>query len=60
MTQEEWRAFVSHSTRTGKLSTVREDGSPHIAPVWFVIDGDTFGRRNAVPRELSSGSRSTG
>ncbi|MFJ7209709.1 PPOX class F420-dependent oxidoreductase [Streptomyces sp. NPDC098789] len=42
MTQEEWRGFVSHSTRTGKLSTVREDGSPHIAPIWFVLDGDSF------------------
>ncbi|KOU24795.1 pyridoxamine 5-phosphate oxidase [Streptomyces sp. WM6372] len=42
MTQEEWRAFVSHGTRTGKLSTVREDGSPHVAPVWFVLDGDAF------------------
>lgn len=42
MTQEEWRAFASHSTRTGKLATVREDGSPHIAPIWFVLDGDSF------------------
>ncbi|MER7731451.1 PPOX class F420-dependent oxidoreductase [Streptomyces erythrochromogenes] len=42
MTQEEWRAFVSHSTRTGKLSTVRADGSPHVAPIWFVLDGDSF------------------
>ncbi|MCX4540109.1 PPOX class F420-dependent oxidoreductase [Streptomyces sp. NBC_01565] len=42
MTQEEWRAFVSHSTRTGKLSTVRADGSPHIVPIWFVLDGDSF------------------
>ncbi|MCX5015892.1 PPOX class F420-dependent oxidoreductase [Streptomyces sp. NBC_00555] len=42
MTQQEWRAFVSHSTRTGKLCTVREDGSPHIAPIWFVLDGDSF------------------
>ncbi|WP_328297203.1 PPOX class F420-dependent oxidoreductase [Streptomyces sp. NBC_00435] len=42
MTQVEWREFVSHSTRTGKLSTVREDGSPHIAPIWFVLDGDSF------------------
>ncbi|KJY42012.1 pyridoxamine 5-phosphate oxidase [Streptomyces sp. NRRL S-444] len=42
MTQEEWRAFVSCGTRTGKLSTVREDGSPHIAPIWFVLDGDSF------------------
>ncbi|MFI8259753.1 MULTISPECIES: PPOX class F420-dependent oxidoreductase [unclassified Streptomyces] len=42
MTQEEWRAFVSYGTRTGKLSTVREDGSPHVAPVWFLLDGDAF------------------
>ncbi|MFE0581691.1 PPOX class F420-dependent oxidoreductase [Streptomyces sp. NPDC058874] len=42
MTQEEWRAFVSDSARTGKLCTVREDGSPHVAPVWFVLDGDSF------------------
>ncbi|MEV3911335.1 PPOX class F420-dependent oxidoreductase [Streptomyces canus] len=40
MTDEEWREFVSHGTRTGKLSTVRADGSPHVAPVWFVLDGD--------------------
>ncbi|NBE50586.1 PPOX class F420-dependent oxidoreductase [Streptomyces boluensis] len=40
MTDAEWRAFVSHGTRTGKLSTVRADGSPHIAPIWFVLDGD--------------------
>ncbi|MFG2295695.1 PPOX class F420-dependent oxidoreductase [Streptomyces sp. NPDC048603] len=42
MTEEEWRAFVSYSTRTGKLATVRADGSPHTAPVWFVLDGDSF------------------
>ncbi|MGC9665290.1 PPOX class F420-dependent oxidoreductase [Planosporangium sp. 12N6] len=40
MSHEEWRAFVSHGTRTGKLATVRADGSPHVAPVWFVLDGD--------------------
>ncbi|MFF9392321.1 PPOX class F420-dependent oxidoreductase [Streptomyces griseoluteus] len=40
MTDEEWRAFVSHGTRTGKLATVRADGSPHIAPIWFLLDGD--------------------
>ncbi|MEV0094939.1 PPOX class F420-dependent oxidoreductase [Streptomyces sp. NPDC050738] len=40
MTEDQWRAFVSESTRTAKLSTVRADGSPHIAPVWFVLDGD--------------------
>ncbi|MFI9246440.1 PPOX class F420-dependent oxidoreductase [Streptomyces sp. NPDC053086] len=40
MTHEEWRAFVSHGTRTGKLSTVRADGSPHVAPIWFLLDGN--------------------
>ncbi|GHB74344.1 MULTISPECIES: PPOX class F420-dependent oxidoreductase [Streptomyces] len=40
MTDEEWRAFVSNGTRTGKLSTVRADGSPHVAPIWFLLDGD--------------------
>ncbi|MEU6083097.1 PPOX class F420-dependent oxidoreductase [Streptomyces sp. NPDC047108] len=40
MTQDEWHAFVAEGTRTAKLSTVRSDGSPHVAPVWFVLDGD--------------------
>ena len=42
MTQEEWHAFVSAGTRTGKLAVVRKDGSPHVAPVWFVLDGGDF------------------
>ncbi|MDH6539721.1 PPOX class F420-dependent oxidoreductase [Streptomyces lavendulae] len=61
MTQEEWRAFVSHSTRTGKLSTVREDGSPHIAPIWFVLDGDSFvfntGKNTVKGRNLARDGR---
>ncbi|MFI6932477.1 PPOX class F420-dependent oxidoreductase [Streptomyces sp. NPDC050287] len=40
MTDTEWREFVSRGTRTGKLSTVRADGGPHIAPIWFLLDGD--------------------
>ncbi|WP_447035427.1 PPOX class F420-dependent oxidoreductase [Streptomyces sp. DSM 118878] len=40
MTDDQWRAFVSQGTRTGKLSTVRADGSPHLAPIWFLLDGD--------------------
>jgi PPOX class probable F420-dependent enzyme len=40
MSTEEWRAFLSEGTRTGKLATVRADGRPHLAPVWFVLDGD--------------------
>jgi PPOX class probable F420-dependent enzyme len=40
MTEQQWRAFVTNGTRTGKLSTVRADGSPHVTPVWFLLDGD--------------------
>ena len=40
MTDDQWRAFVSSGTRTAKLSTVRADGRPHIAPVWVLLDGD--------------------
>ncbi|HET6634933.1 MAG TPA: PPOX class F420-dependent oxidoreductase [Streptomyces sp.] len=40
MSTEQWREFVSAGTRTGKLATVRADGSPHVAPVWFVLDGE--------------------
>jgi PPOX class probable F420-dependent enzyme len=40
MTKEEVSAFLSFGTRTGKLATVREDGRPHVAPIWFVLDGE--------------------
>ncbi|MEU4466229.1 PPOX class F420-dependent oxidoreductase [Streptomyces sp. NPDC024017] len=40
MTDGQWREFVTHGTRTGKLSTVRADGSPHVTPIWFLLDGD--------------------
>lgn len=41
MSDEQRRRFLSEGTRTGVLSTVRKDGRPHAAPVWFVLDGDT-------------------
>ncbi len=30
--------FLQVGTRTGKLSTVRDDRRPHVTPVWFVVD----------------------
>ncbi|HEX6312421.1 MAG TPA: PPOX class F420-dependent oxidoreductase [Acidimicrobiia bacterium] len=42
MSQEEWRAFVLEGTRTAKLAVTRADGSPHLKPIWFVLDGDEF------------------
>jgi PPOX class probable F420-dependent enzyme len=40
MNNEEIQEFLSAGTRTGKLATVRADGRPHVAPIWFVLDGD--------------------
>ena len=40
MTDEQRRAFLLDGTRTGILATVRSDGRPHAAPIWFTLDGD--------------------
>jgi PPOX class probable F420-dependent enzyme len=42
MTNDEYREFLLGSVRTAKLATVRPDGRPHIAPVWYDLDGETF------------------
>ncbi|MFF7853561.1 TIGR03618 family F420-dependent PPOX class oxidoreductase [Streptomyces sp. NPDC007904] len=61
MTDDEWRTFVSYGTRTGKLSTVRADGSPHVAPIWFLLDGDevvfTTGEQTVKGRNLARDGR---
>jgi PPOX class probable F420-dependent enzyme len=35
-----WVGFANTGTRTGKLATVRADGSAHVAPVWFLVDDE--------------------
>jgi len=40
MTQDETRAFLLEGTRTAALATVRPDGRPHVAPIWFTLDCD--------------------
>jgi PPOX class probable F420-dependent enzyme len=40
MSRDRIYEFLAEGTRTGKLATVRKDGRPHVAPIWFVIDGD--------------------
>src|SRR5918994_5026648 len=39
MDDEEIRAFLAYVTRTGKLAWTAASGQPHVAPVWFVVDG---------------------
>ncbi|KPI28358.1 putative enzyme [Actinobacteria bacterium OV320] len=61
MTDDEWRAFVAYGTRTAKLSTVRADGSPHVAPIWFLLDGDEVvfntGKETVKGRNLARDGR---
>jgi hypothetical protein len=63
MTDDQWRAFLSAGTRTAKLSTVRADGRPHIAPVWFVVDGDDLvfntGKTSVKGRNLARDPRAS-
>jgi len=40
MSDEQRREFLLAGTRTGVLATVRKDGRPHAAPIWFTLDGD--------------------
>ena len=42
MTNEEYRSFMLDRARTAVLATVRADGRPHAAPIWFDLDGDKF------------------
>lgn len=44
MSNQEILEFLNaEPARTGKLATVRANGGPHVAPVWFVLDPSTIG-----------------
>jgi PPOX class probable F420-dependent enzyme len=40
LSRAECLAFMLSEARTGKIATVRPDGRPHVAPIWFTLDGD--------------------
>lgn len=42
MSDAERRAFLAAGAPTAQLATVRADGRPHVAPVWFRPDGDAL------------------
>lgn len=42
MTDAEYRQFLTERARTMQVATVRAVGRPHVAPVWFDLDGDTI------------------
>jgi PPOX class probable F420-dependent enzyme len=48
MTRQEAIDFLAMGSRTGKLATASPAGEPHVAPVWFVVDGDDLVFTTAV------------
>jgi PPOX class probable F420-dependent enzyme len=42
MTKQEYLQFLVEEPRTAKAATIKADGSPHVVPVWFALDGETL------------------
>lgn len=40
MTRDECLNFLTDQPRIGKIATIRPDGRPHVAPIWFERDGE--------------------
>ena len=38
MTKVEIRNFLMQGTFTGKLGTINKNGTPHVVPIWFILD----------------------
>jgi PPOX class probable F420-dependent enzyme len=61
MTRDEVLRFLAEGTRTGKLATASRAGRPHVAPIWFVVDGDdlvfTTGKGSVKGRNLAANPR---
>ena len=40
MTKDEIKNFILQGTFTGKLGTINKDGTPHVLPIWYTVDGE--------------------
>jgi PPOX class probable F420-dependent enzyme len=48
MTKSEIKKFLMKDTFTGKLATVKKNGSPNVVPIWFVVEEINSRNRNTV------------
>jgi PPOX class probable F420-dependent enzyme len=58
MSNKEIKRFLMKGTFTGKVATVKEDGSPHVVPIWFVLDDNTNSKREVGDIILTTGNTS--
>lgn len=40
MSKDEIKDFLLQGTFTGKLGTINMDGTPHVVPIWYTLDGE--------------------
>ena len=63
MTDAERAQFLQQPVRPAILATVRADGRPHAAPIWYAVDGDTLlfntGADTVKGRNLARDPRAT-
>ena len=63
LSDPEVRDFLARGTRTGKLAFLAADGRPLVAPVWFVVEGDSLvfntGRETVKGRALARDPRAS-
>jgi PPOX class probable F420-dependent enzyme len=61
MTRAEAIIFLADGNRTGKLATASLTAEPHVAPIWFVVDGEdlvfTTGPDSVKGRNLRANPR---
>ena len=52
MSKAEIGRFLMQGTFTGKLATVKKDGSSHVVPIWFVLDNRNNSRGDKIGRDI--------
>jgi PPOX class probable F420-dependent enzyme len=52
MSKKEIKKFLMNGTFTGKLATVKKDGSSHIVPIWFVLDNSHKSRNKSIGNDI--------
>ena len=63
LSDPEVRDFLARGTRTGKLAYLAASGRPLVAPVWFIVEGDSLvfntAKDTAKGRALARDPRAT-
>ena len=58
MTKSEIKKFLMKDTFTGKLATVKKNGSPHVVPIWFVVEVNSRNRNKVRNIYFTTGGES--